>query len=119
MAVFITGAGTPPELKVSVTITGTGNSSYCYATINGTKYSAAATGIEVKPGDTITFGIYGYSSTYYGEVTIDGTQVKKVTEKATETYEWTVPSGKTSITMAMSYTSTSTRRNGKITVTTA
>lgn len=102
----------------AVTITGTGNATYCYATINGTKYSGAASNIEVMPGDVITFGVYGRSSTYYGRVTIDGTQVLNVTNQTTQTYNWTVPDGVKTISIAMAYTSTSSQRNGRITVTT-
>lgn len=102
----------------SVTITGTGNANFCYATVNGTKYSAAESNIEVMPGDTITFGVYGRSSTYYGEVTIDGTQVLNVTDRITETYNWTVPDGVRTISIAMTYMSTLTKRNGRIVVTT-
>lgn len=122
MAVFCTGAinsgSGSANTPIPVTITGSGNATYCYATIGGTKYSATASNIEVLPGDIITFGVYGYSATYYGEVAIDGTQMLKVTTRATTTYEWTVPEGVTEITIAMTYTSTSSRRNGRITVTT-
>lgn len=119
MSVFFTRRGPVPARSAAVTITGTGNATYCYATINGVKYSAAASEIEVLPGDIVTFGVYGYSSTYYGEVNIDGTQALKVTARTTQTYEWTVPKGITTISISFSYTSTSTRRNGRITVTTS
>lgn len=104
-------------LTIPVTITGSGNTSYCYATIGGTKRYSAGT-YEVLPGDTITFGVYGYSSSYYGRVTINGTQALNVTDKTTQTYNWTVPSGMTSITIEMSYNSASWQRNGRIGVTT-
>lgn len=120
--VFFTKRYVPePEPVVTpaiVTITGTGNSTYCYATVNGTKYSAPASNISVMPGDTITFGVYGYSSTYYGRVTIDGTQALNVTDRTTKTYNWTVPDGVKTISIAFTYTSTSSRRNGRIVVTT-
>ena len=107
----------PVVTPASVTITGTGNSRNCYATINGTKYSAEANNIEVMSGDTITFGVYGYSSKYYGEVVIDGTQTLKVTDKTTKTYNWTVPDGVKTISIGFTYTSI--RQNGRITATTA
>lgn len=107
-----------PVKPAAVTITGTGNATYCYATINGTKYNSATSNIEVMPGDVITFGVYGRSSTYYGRVTIDGTQTINVTNQQTQTYSWTVPDGVKTISISMTYTSTSTRRNGRITVTT-
>lgn len=104
-----------------VTITGSGNSTYCYALINGRKYvtTPASGDLTVNHGDTITFGVYGYSSTYYGRVTIDGTQVLNVTNRTTQTYNWTVPDGVKTISISFAYTSTSSRRNGRITVTTA
>lgn len=85
---------------VTVTLTGSGSATYCYATINGTKrYTAGA--YTVHPGDTITFGVDGYSSTYYGEVKIDGVQVLKVTTQATRTYDWTVPAGVSNVAITL------------------
>ena len=118
MSVFFTRRGEPPLKAALVTITGTGNATYCYVTINGTKYSSATSNLEVFAGDAITFGVYGYSSTYYGQVKIDDTQSLRVTNRTTQTYSWTVPEGVSAISIALSYTSTSTRRNGRITVTT-
>ena len=100
------------------TITGGGNATYCYATINGKKYSADQLEVAVNAGDEIIFGVYGYSATYYGELVIDGVQVLKVTDKTTTTYSWTVPSGVTFIIIDKVYTATSSKRNGRITVTT-
>ena len=52
MAVFASRQIVMPVLSVVVTITGSGNRSRCYATINGTKqYSAGMH--EVNAGDTI------------------------------------------------------------------
>lgn len=109
--------GEPPVLHITVTITGSGNSTYCYAIINGTKQYSAGTH-EVNTGDTITFGVYGASSAYYGLVKIDGAEVLRTTI-GLDTYEWTVPSGISTIEITMKYTSPSSTRNGKITVTTA
>lgn len=103
---------------VTATLTGTGSAIYCYATIGGTKRYGDGT-YTVQPGDTITFGVYGRSSTYYGEVEINNSQMLKVTNQTTETYVWTVPSGISSVAVNFSYTSTSSQRNGKITVTTS
>ena len=69
--------------------------------------------------DEIIFGVFGRSSTYYGEVTIDGTQDLKATAKTTSTYTWTVQKGVKQITIAMTYTSTSQIINGRISVTTS
>lgn len=106
-----------PDLTVDVTVTGTGNTSYCYANIGGTKVTAAGA-YTVSAGDTITFGVYG-SRKSNGIVKIDGTRVLIASSSATETYDWAVPGGISSITIAMTYTSSSTRRNGQIVVTTA
>ena len=101
MAVFASRQIVIPDLSITVTITGTGDSSYCYATINGTKQYSAGTH-EVNAGDTITFGVYGTSiSSAYGSLTIDGTEVLHVTDKTTQTYEWTVPRGISTIEIAM------------------
>ena len=113
-----TAQTTPPAATpIPVTITGSGNATYCYATIGGTSYYGAGT-YEVMAGDVITFGVYGRSTTYTGKVTIDGTDVLSVTNQTTQTYEWTVPDGVTAIAIAMSYTSSSYQRRGTITVTT-
>lgn len=102
MAVFASRQIVIPDLSVAVTITGSGNSSSCYAIINGTKQYSAGT-YEVKAGDTITFGVYGssISSSAYGSLTIDGTEVLKVTSDSTQTYDWTVPRGISTIEIAM------------------
>lgn len=104
---------------VAVTITSAGNSSNCYATINGTKYTSAASGIEVVAGDVITFAVFGYNSMYKGTITIDGTQVVSATGNTTETYDWTVPKGIASIAINLNYRTVAYMRHGTITVTTA
>ena len=108
--------GEPPATTIAVTITGTGNSSYCYAIINGTKKYSAGTH-EVNAGDTITFGVVGYRSPYSGFVKIDGTQVLEVTSLRTKTYDWTVPSGISTVEIKLTYSSKGAY--GRITVTTA
>ena len=108
--------GEPPATTITVTITGAGDSSKCYAIINGTKQYSAGTH-EVKAGDTITFGVYGIDLSTPGWVEIDGTRVLKVTNKTTKTYDWTVPSGISTIEIAMDKIPFSDR--GRITVTTA
>ena len=117
MAVFASRQIVMPVLTIVVTITGAGASIYCYATINGTTRYEAGTH-EVYAGDTITFGVYGKSSSAYGSVTIDGTEVLRVTG-GTQTYDWTVPSGISTIEIAMKHDSPSGSRNGRITVTTS
>ena len=115
MAVFASRQIVLPVLSITVTITGSGSQNYCYAIINGTKQYRAGTH-EVNDGDTITFGIFGRSSSTYGLVTIDGTEVLRVTDKTTETYDWTVPNGISTVEIAMS---TQSANYGRITVTTA
>ena len=105
---------TVEEAERTITLSGSGSPSYCYVTINGTKYTSAGT-YTVNKGDTIVCGVYGRSSTYYGAVTVDGTQVLKVTSMSTETYTYTVTED---VNISLSYTSTSSRRNGRITITT-
>ena len=105
-----------PPSTIAVTITGSGRSNYCYATINGTEQYEAGTH-EVNAGDTITFGVYG--SNKAGSVTIDGTEVLRVTGMTMQTYDWTVPSGISTIEIAMEYVFTPIAGRGTITVTTA
>ena len=112
MAVF---ASRQIVLPVTVTITGSGNATYCYAIINGTTQYSEGTH-EVNAGDTITFGVYGKSRDP-GYVEIDGTKVLEVTNGATQTYDWTVPYGISTVEIAMEYSSSP--RYGRITVTTA
>ena len=108
--------GEPPVTTVAVTITGRGRERYCYATINGTNQYSAGTH-EVNAGDTITFGVYGARKSH-GTITINGTRVLEVTSGTTKTYDWTVPSGISTVEIAMSVLSTKPA-TGRITVTTA
>lgn len=103
-----------PATPIAVTITGAGKSGYCYATINGTKQYSAGTH-EVEAGDVITFGVYGKDSSSPGTLTIDGTEVLRVTNNTMQTYDWTVPKGISTVEIAMAYSLS----RGTITVTTA
>lgn len=89
---------------ISVTITGTGHGSRCFATINGTTYAGAASNIEVYPGDSITFGVYSssQSSSTAGVVSIDGTNVVSV-NGGFKSYQWVVPNGVDTISVAFAY----------------
>ena len=89
---------------ISVTITGTGHGSRCFATINGTTYAGAASNIEVYPGDSITFGVYSssQSSSPAGGVSIDGTNVVSV-NGGFKSYQWVVPNGVDTISVAFAY----------------
>ena len=115
MAVFASRQIVIPDLSIAVTITGKGKANYCYATINGTNQYEAGTH-EVYSGDTITFGVLGNSFFGYGKVTIDGTEVLNAVSGTVETYDWTVPSGISTVEIALIYRSWS---YGRITVTTA
>ena len=101
---------------ITVTILGAGNASYCYAIINGTKQYEAGTH-EVKAGDTITFGVKGRNSVNTGYVKIDGTKVIEVTDTSTQTYDWTVPNGISTVKIRMNFASNTI--TGRIIVTTA
>ena len=116
MSVFFRRRGEPPAIitTIAVTITGAGNARACYAIINGTKQYSAGTH-EVNAGDTIIFGVYGRDSSSPGTLTIDGTEVLKTTAGSTQTYDWTVPSGISTIEIAIAYSA----KRGIITVTTS
>lgn len=103
---------------VAVTITGTGNSTRCYTTINGTTYTAAANGIEVMAGDAIAFC---YWSSYFatGTLTIDGITIGTATANKAATYDWTVPNGITKISITLAYANIGSNIAGNITVTTS
>lgn len=103
-----------PIVDITVTITGNGNVDSCYETIGGVKRYSAGT-YTVRPGDTITFGVRG-ASQEPGWVKIDGVTVLNVTNRTTQTYVWTVPSGVRTISIANSYTQAG--KTGRITVTT-
>ena len=116
MAVFASKQIVMPATPIVVTITGSGDSSKCYAIINGTKQYSAGTH-EVNAGDTITFGVSG-SPVLTGFVKVDGTKVFEVTNPSAKTYDWTVPSGISTITIIMYY-NPEFSPDGRITVTTA
>ena len=103
--------------EIPVTVTGRGNTSYCYATIGGETVTAAGT-YTVKSGGTITFGVYG-SSRQDGTVKIDDKTVLRATSSAIATYDWTVPSDIGSIEIRLHYRASSATRYGTITVKTA
>ena len=100
---------------VSITISGTG-SGYANAIINGTTYTSSATGIEVLPGDVITFTASGDGPASMGTVKIDGNTVFSTSTRNGK-YEWAVPDGITNIAITLSYNSRS--GVGSVTVTTS
>ena len=104
----------PPPTPITVTITGSGSETRCCAVINGTNQYSAGTH-EVNVGDTITFCVYGNRDP--GWIEIDRTEVLSVVSGTVEYYVWTVPSGISSIEIALNYNSWPSY--GRITVTTA
>ena len=117
MAVFASRQIVMPATTIVVTITGTGNEQYFYATINGTKQYSEGTH-EVNAGDTITFSVFGvgFRPNEIGSLTIDGTEVLRVTNSLTQTYDWIVPDGISTVEIAISVNEYGC---GTITVTTA
>ena len=111
--ILITATG----LNIIATITGTGSSNSCYAIINGTNQYSAGTH-EVNAGDTITFSVFGagFRPNEIGSLTIDGTEVLRVTNSSTQTYDWIVPDGISTVEIAISVNMFGC---GTITVTTA
>ena len=109
--------GEPPATTIAVTITGAGDEQFFYAIINGTKqYSAGTHGVNA--GDTITFSVFGAGTwpNLVGSLTIDGTEVLRVTNSLTQTYDWIVPDGISTVEIAISVNEYGC---GTITVTTA
>lgn len=53
---------TSEQTSANVTITGSGNTTYCYVTINGTKYTGETSGLVVQHGDVITVRTRGSAS---------------------------------------------------------
>lgn len=119
MAVFFTRRGLPEIVgPVAVTITANtvgSSTGKVYATVNGTKYTAAASGIEVWPGDVIEFGIWRQNTGYSTSVTVDGDTLFSITSGLTATGNWTVPDGITEIAILIQ----GYANNSRITVTTS
>ncbi|MBQ0035517.1 MAG: hypothetical protein KBT35_01220 [Firmicutes bacterium] len=102
------------HIKHKITLTNNGNATYGYVTINGTNVTAAGD-YEVNDGDTITFKCYGRSGTYYGSVTIDGTEVLRATSTtATSTYTYIVNKDVT-----VTFNINTTSRYGRLTAVTS
>ena len=85
----------------TATISGSGNSSYCYVTYNGTKYYTSGNTFTYKAGDTLTIYCRGNSLTINGNATT----------LSSYSYTYTLPTG--NITIALTYSS-STSNNIKI-----
>lgn len=93
----------PSVVTVTITSNGVANTAL-YAIVAGTRYTTAAEGLEVMPGDQMTFG---YGSTFglggYGTGTlkIDGVTIGTLVGGQSGTYVWTVPQGISAVTIAL------------------
>lgn len=99
---------------IAVTITGNGAQGQVYATIAGTQYYNATSGLEVMDGDVIVLaaaGGFGGNNT----IVINGNTVASSSSVSKATYNWTVPSGISAITIVLSGRTV----NGSVTVTTS
>lgn len=99
---------------VTVTITGGGNATSCYVTINGKNYSSAAT-LEVEAGTEILAYAWATSTMYKtsAEIKLNGSVVAKGTRNNAASYTFTPDCSVVDI--ALSFTS----NIGKITITTS
>ena len=93
-----------------------------YCEIDGTIYNSSnvATGLKIKSGDIVTFHAHGASGsygTYNGYVNIDGTTVATTSGYGDVSYEWTVPTGITSIKIQFIYSGGTSQ--GSVIVTTS
>lgn len=96
----------------TVTITGSGNSSYAYVTINGTKYISPAT-VSVPNGTVMTCSVSDqYVNDPYCYISVDGV---KVLENAIGSYNHTVT---TSCAVTLAVTQSNGVSYGYITITT-
>lgn len=112
--------------EAAVTITGTGQTSRCYVTIGGTKYTTATTGLSVMTGDTITCtvnipsgaGTAGSTVTLNGAVIFTsssgsasggGSGFPGSTSSTTSSYPWVVPKGTKTISIALTVGSSSSK----------
>lgn len=102
-------------VDVTITVSGSGNTKNCYATIDGTKYIGTG-GKTVRSSDTITFGLRAASAFNKGTVTVDGTEVFSTTSTTAVTYSWDVPYGIKAVAIRLQYSSS---YQATITVTTS
>lgn len=104
---------------ITAAISGTGDSTRCLVTYNETSYYTSGDTFSCQAGDTVRFTVYARNTTYLGWVKIDGTTVAQTSSSSqTLSYDWTVPSNISSISITLNYVSTSAQRHGEITVVT-
>lgn len=92
-------------IPVAVSITGTGYSTDVYVEANGKSYTSAAS-VTLTEGAQIVLHVRGYNATYPGYITVNGTEVKRVTSNTTTSYTYTIPEGKTAVSINMTAGST-------------
>ena len=90
-------------IPVTITDTTSTGNAYRYVTINGTKYTTSATGIEVVRGDTIVCFVAGVNAA--GTVHVNKTEVFSSGVDTSGTYDWVVPTGITSIDISLTFIS--------------
>lgn len=108
------------SVLVDVVITGSGvsySTIRASCTIGGVTYSSATTGLEVEPGDVITFTVNAASAAGGTLVKINGEAVISSTGPDGTSYDWTVPNGIRNVDIALSTASDGSF--GMITVTAA
>ena len=83
--------GEPPAMTVDVAMSGTLNSSTCYVTIDGTKYTSAQT-LTVAKGTGVTVHCGSSSDTYQKNsyINLNGTKVAQGTTSAAAEYTFAV-----------------------------
>lgn len=105
---------------ISVTITKPDGYSGAYCIIDGTTYRDATTGIEVLAGDIIKLYCRGTTRnkvSIRGSITINNVVVAYIDGYGETHYDWTVPSGTKTITIALTYTSGTNQGNVIVTTT--
>ena len=111
-------ASTTSDLLV-VAITGSGASGACdvsYSNVSGVYKPSVITFDVTSAYPTLTLGVMGnnYTSTSYGEIVINGSQVKKVTSWNYETYSWAIPSATRGATVNLAYNNNGWSSYGRI-----
>lgn len=105
---------------ITVTITKPDSYSGAYCIIDGTTYRDVITGIEVLAGDIIKLYCRGATQnnvSIRGSITINNVVVAYIDGYGKTNYDWTVPSGTKTITIALTYTSGTNQGNVIVTTT--
>lgn len=108
------------NIPIPVTITKPSGYSGAYCIIDGTTYRDATTGIEVLAGDIIKLYCRGATRnnvSIRGSITINNVVVAYIDGYGETHYDWTVPSGTKTITIALTYTSGTNQGNVIVTTT--